>query len=81
MQKYPARRRAVAAVLKDVRVAAKLSQRQLSAQLGEVVNYAHMIESARQGISAEELMAWAEACEITSATIMRRAEELLKAQR
>ena len=79
MQKYPAARQAVASVLADVREAADLSQRQLSKKLGEVVNYAHMIEASRQAISAEELLAWAAACGISASLVMKRAEGLLKA--
>lgn len=80
MQRYPAGRRAVAAVLKDARKSVGLSQRKLSERLGRLDKYGHMIESAQQGISAEEFMAWAWACETSGSALMRCAEQLLKAQ-
>jgi hypothetical protein len=78
VQKYPARRRAVAAVLRDARLRADLSQRALSAKLDEVFNYAHMIEASRQGVSVEEFIAWAKACGARPSVLMRRIEARLK---
>jgi hypothetical protein len=72
LQKYPARRRAVAAVLKEARVASGLSQRKLSAELHEVNNYAYMIESARQPARTEEFIAWALKCGADPVELMRR---------
>jgi transcriptional regulator with XRE-family HTH domain len=81
LQKYPVRRRAVASVLRDARLAAGLSQRALSAKLGEVSSYACMIEAARQRMPADELLAWAEACNTRASFLMRRAERRFLAGR
>jgi transcriptional regulator with XRE-family HTH domain len=80
VQKYPSGRRAVASALRDARKAAHLSQRKLSAELGQVAIYCHKVEAALQGIDAEEVIPWAEACGTTASAIFGKVEGLLQAQ-
>lgn len=81
MEKYPSARRAVVSALADARKAARLSQRQLSAKLGAVSNYCQQVEALEQGIDAEEVIPWAEACGTTASAIFGVAEHLLRTQR
>jgi transcriptional regulator with XRE-family HTH domain len=64
VQKYPARHRAIIAAIRGARLEKGISQRALSAQLKEVVNYIYMIEAGRRNVLAEELFAIADALDM-----------------
>jgi transcriptional regulator with XRE-family HTH domain len=57
MVKYPARRSAVAAAVKEARDYRGISQRKLSERLDEAPTYMHMIESGQQALPVEEFIA------------------------
>jgi transcriptional regulator with XRE-family HTH domain len=72
MRKYPARYRAVISAIRDARRETGISQRALSAQLGEVFTYIHMIEAGQRNVLAEEFIAISEALGIDPSELMRR---------
>jgi Predicted transcriptional regulator with C-terminal CBS domains len=61
--KFPARQRAIVAVIRGRREAAGLSQRALSRKLKEDETYIHYIESLRRDVSVAEFIAIARALE------------------
>jgi transcriptional regulator with XRE-family HTH domain len=72
MRKYPARRRAVISVLRDARIEAGLSQRELSVKLGEVINYIYMIEAGRRGVQVDEFIAIAQSIGADPVVLVKR---------
>ena len=75
--KYPARRRAIAAELRAIRKTKGMSQRELSAALGEVHNYCHYVETSQLPISGEQIMAWVEKCGDKASTLFQNVERRL----
>lgn len=71
--KYPARQRAVVAVLRKGREAAGLSQRQLSEKLREPPNWIQRIESLERRVDVAEFIAIAKAVGADAAELFREA--------
>ena len=71
MRKYLARRRAIQAVVREIREAAGFSQRELSAVLKEGNTYMWEIEHGQHGVRVEELIAIAEACDRDPLEVLR----------
>ena len=72
MNRFPARQRAIVAVLRQAREDAGLSQRALSEKLGESPTYIHLIEALRRDIPVAEFIHIAKALGIEPAELLKR---------
>ena len=71
--KFPARQRAIVAVIRSAREAAGLSQRQLSTKLGEPPNWIQRIETLERRVDVAEFMAIAKAVNADAVELFRQA--------
>jgi helix-turn-helix protein len=69
---YPARQRAVVAVIRDARREAGLSQRVLSLRLGEHHTFLSRIERLERDVTVAEFVAIAKALELDPLELLRR---------
>lgn len=72
MSSYPARQRAIVAALRDARVEAGLSQRELSLKLGESHSLISRVERLQRDVTVAELTAIAKALRLDPVELFRR---------
>jgi transcriptional regulator with XRE-family HTH domain len=73
MSKQPVRQRAVIDSIASARREAGLSQRELSEQLGEAINFMQRIESGERNVSVVEFISIARAIGMDPCDMLRRA--------
>lgn len=73
MSKQPVRQRAVIDSIASTRREAGLSQRELSEQLGEAINFIQRIESGERNVSVVEFLSIARAIGVDPCDMLRRA--------
>ena len=80
-QRYSRRHQALIAVLIEARIAAKKSQRDVSAAMKRPVNFAHLVESGERMLSAIELPDYAKTVGLDAAELVNRMLELERSKR
>jgi ribosome-binding protein aMBF1 (putative translation factor) len=73
MRRFPVRQRAIVATLREARQKAGLSQRALSAKLGEPSNLIQRIEALERDMSVSEFVVIVQAIGADPAEVLRRA--------
>ena len=73
MRRFPVRQRAIVAALREVRIEADLSQRQLAAKLKEPVNLIQRIEALERDVTVAEFVEIAKTLGVDPVELLRRA--------
>ena len=79
--RFPQAQRATVAALREARIAAGLSARQLAEQMKLPHNFISRIESGERRLLAGQFLAICIALKVRPGTVMARAEKLLKRMR